>query len=44
MAEALEQAKKGRLYILGAMEKALAEPREEISALRAANHPDQNQS
>src|SRR5712691_5280475 len=33
MAEALEQAKKGRLYILSAMEKALAEPREEISAL-----------
>src|SRR5678809_117161 len=32
MAEALEQAKKGRLYILGAMEKTLAEPREEISA------------
>ncbi|HXS00888.1 MAG TPA: polyribonucleotide nucleotidyltransferase, partial [Pyrinomonadaceae bacterium] len=32
MAEALEQAKKGRLYILGAMEKTLAEPRQEISA------------
>ena len=32
MAEALEQAKKGRLYILGAMEKTLAAPREEISA------------
>jgi polyribonucleotide nucleotidyltransferase len=32
MAEALEQAKKGRLYILGAMEKTLAEPREQISA------------
>jgi predicted RNA-binding protein with RPS1 domain len=32
MAEALEQAKKGRLYILGVMEKTLAEPREEISA------------
>src|SRR5687767_1469270 len=31
MAEALEQAKKGRLYILGAMEKALAAPRETIS-------------
>src|SRR3954452_24894216 len=31
MAEALEQAKKGRLYILGAMEKTLAEPREQIS-------------
>jgi polyribonucleotide nucleotidyltransferase len=31
MAEALEQAKKGRLYILGLMEKALAEPRTEIS-------------
>src|SRR6476619_6975914 len=32
MAEALEQAKKGRLYILGVMEKTLAEPRTEISA------------
>jgi polyribonucleotide nucleotidyltransferase len=32
MAEALEQAKKGRLYILSAMEKTLAEPREQISA------------
>jgi polyribonucleotide nucleotidyltransferase len=31
MAEALEQAKKGRLYILGLMEKALAQPRAEIS-------------
>ncbi|HMF57557.1 MAG TPA: S1 RNA-binding domain-containing protein, partial [Pyrinomonadaceae bacterium] len=31
MAEALDQAKKGRLYILGAMEQTLAEPREEIS-------------
>src|SRR5207253_8721160 len=31
MAEALEQAKKGRLYILGLMEKALSEPRAEIS-------------
>ncbi|HSE23211.1 MAG TPA: polyribonucleotide nucleotidyltransferase [Pyrinomonadaceae bacterium] len=31
MAEALEQAKKGRLYILGIMEKTLATPREEIS-------------
>src|SRR5215510_4229208 len=33
MAEALDQAKKGRLYILGAMEKAIAGPREEISPL-----------
>ena len=33
MAEALEQARKGRLYILGAMEKTLAAPRESISAL-----------
>src|SRR5438132_5682261 len=33
MAEALEQAKKGRLFILGAMEKTLEQPREEISAL-----------
>jgi polyribonucleotide nucleotidyltransferase len=33
MAEALEQAKKGRLYILDAMNKALAEPRAEISQL-----------
>jgi len=31
MAEALEQAKKGRLYILGAMEKTLSEPRPTIS-------------
>ena len=31
MAEALEQAKKGRLFILGAMEKTLAEPRTAIS-------------
>ena len=33
MAEALEQAKKGRLYILNAMQQALAEPRAEISSL-----------
>jgi len=33
MAEALEQAKKGRLYILNAMQQALAEPRAEISQL-----------
>ncbi len=31
MAEALEQAKKGRLYILNAMQQALPEPRPEIS-------------
>jgi polyribonucleotide nucleotidyltransferase len=31
MAEALEQAKKGRMYILGVMEKTLAEPRPSIS-------------
>ncbi len=31
MAEALEQARKGRLYILSAMETTLAEPRPEIS-------------
>ncbi len=31
MAEALEQAKKGRLYILGLMEQALPEPRDAIS-------------
>jgi polyribonucleotide nucleotidyltransferase len=31
MAEALEQAKKGRLYILDAMAKALPEPRTEIA-------------
>jgi polyribonucleotide nucleotidyltransferase len=31
MAEALEQAKKGRLYILDIMAKALAEPRADIS-------------
>jgi polyribonucleotide nucleotidyltransferase len=33
MAEALEQAKKGRLYILGAMEKTIATHREQISPL-----------
>jgi len=33
MAEALEQAKKGRLFILNAMQQALAEPRTEISLL-----------
>src|SRR5215212_9905617 len=32
MAEALEQARKGRLHILGVMEKTIAEPREQISA------------
>jgi polyribonucleotide nucleotidyltransferase len=32
LAEALEQAKKGRLYILGIMEKTIAEPRTAISA------------
>jgi polyribonucleotide nucleotidyltransferase len=31
MAEALEQARKGRMHILGVMEKALAEPRPEIA-------------
>ncbi len=31
LAEALEQAKKGRLHILGIMNKAIAEPREDIS-------------
>src|ERR1700752_1461897 len=31
MAEALEKAKKGRLYILGVMEQAIAAPRESIS-------------
>jgi polyribonucleotide nucleotidyltransferase len=31
MAEALEQAKKGRMYILGLMEQTLAEARQEIS-------------
>ncbi|HEY0376189.1 MAG TPA: polyribonucleotide nucleotidyltransferase [Pyrinomonadaceae bacterium] len=31
MAEALEQAKKGRLHILGVMEKTIAEPREDIA-------------
>jgi polyribonucleotide nucleotidyltransferase len=33
MAEALEQARKGRLFILNAMQQALAEPRTEISLL-----------
>src|SRR6202011_1784305 len=33
MAEALEQARKGRLFILNAMQQALAEPRAEISLL-----------
>src|SRR5258705_3921782 len=32
MAEALEQARKGRLYILSVMEQAIAEPRADISA------------
>src|SRR5215212_54760 len=31
MAEALEQARKGRLHILGVMEKTIAEPREDIA-------------
>ncbi|MDX6709436.1 MAG: polyribonucleotide nucleotidyltransferase [Blastocatellia bacterium] len=31
MAEALEQAKKGRLHILGIMEKTIAEPKDDIS-------------
>ncbi|HST52922.1 MAG TPA: polyribonucleotide nucleotidyltransferase [Pyrinomonadaceae bacterium] len=31
MAEALEQAKKGRMHILGIMEQAIREPREELS-------------
>ena len=31
MAEALEQAKKGRLFILGVMEQTISEPREAIS-------------
>ncbi len=31
LAEALEQARKGRLHILGVMEKAIAEPRADIS-------------
>jgi polyribonucleotide nucleotidyltransferase len=31
MAEALEQAKKGRLHILGIMEQAIKEPREDLS-------------
>src|SRR5919201_5861274 len=31
MAEALQQAKKGRLHILGIMEQAIKEPREELS-------------
>jgi polyribonucleotide nucleotidyltransferase len=33
MAEALEQAKKGRLYIIDAMQQALPEPRAEMSSL-----------
>jgi polyribonucleotide nucleotidyltransferase len=31
MAEALEQAKKGRMHILGIMEEAIGEPREDLS-------------
>jgi polyribonucleotide nucleotidyltransferase len=31
MAEALDQAKKGRMHILGVMEKTISEPREEIA-------------
>ncbi len=38
MAEALEQAKKGRMHILGVMEQAIPEPREEISPVRPAHH------
>ncbi|HEX8137487.1 MAG TPA: polyribonucleotide nucleotidyltransferase [Pyrinomonadaceae bacterium] len=33
MAEALEQAKKGRLHILSVMEKTISEPREDISPI-----------
>ena len=44
MAEALEQAKKGRLYILGAMEKTIARAARRHFCVRATNHSDQNQS
>ena len=45
MSEALEQARKGRLYILDAMEKAINEPREDISPyapriITITIHPD----
>jgi polyribonucleotide nucleotidyltransferase len=45
MSEALEQARKGRLFILDAMEKAINEPREDISPyapriITIAIHPD----
>jgi polyribonucleotide nucleotidyltransferase len=33
MAEALEQARQGRLHVLGVMERALAAPREDVSPL-----------
>ena len=43
LAEALEQARRGRLFILGKMLETLAEPRSELSRVRAAHlqHPDQ---
>ena len=45
LSEALEQAKKGRLHILGIMEQALAAPREELSVyapriITIMIHPD----
>ena len=38
MSRALEQARRGRLHILGEMLKAIDAPRKEISQLRAAHH------
>ena len=43
MKEALAQAKEGRLHILGEMDKALAEPRADLSAVRAAHRDDEDQ-
>ncbi len=37
MKEALEQARRGRLFILDKMEEVLAEPRARHVAVRAAN-------
>jgi polyribonucleotide nucleotidyltransferase len=42
--EALEQARKGRMHILGIMEQALAKPREEMSPVCTADHHAQDTS
>ena len=43
MKVALDQAKEGRMHILGIMKQAVPGPREEMSLLRAAHHQDQDQ-